>query len=159
MNIQYFSKLKHNEFDKYLKSFVAKNKFKEIFDLNEVNNVEGIYILVLDEYKQVYIGISNNIKKRILQHWSDKKDFDRLLFGDKEKSILSIDSFGALDTTRIFYKEFSYFDDIYSAEHSVVAKFKDKYKLNRVDGGLNSERDSTIRNLELRGSMKKREFK
>ena len=128
-------------------------------DLKEVNNVEGIYILVLDEYKQVYIGISNNIKKRILQHWSDKKDFDRLLFGDKEKSILSIDSFGALDTTRIFYKEFSYFDDIYSAEYNVVAKFKDKYKLNRVDGGLNSEGDSTIRNLELRGSMKKREFK
>ena len=81
------------------------------------------------------------------------------MFGDKEKSILSIDSFGALDTTRIFYKEFSYFDDIYSAEYNVVDKFKAKYKLNRVDGGINSEEDSTIRNLELRGSMAKRELK
>jgi len=159
LNIKYFSNLKHNEFDKYLKSFVSKNKFKEIFDLKEVNNVEGIYILVLDEYKQVYIGISKDIKKRILRHWSDKKDFDRLLFGDKEKSILSIDFFGALDTTRIFYKEFSYFDDIYSAEYNIVAKFKAKYKLNRVDGGINSEEDATIRNLELRGSMKKRKLK
>ena len=52
----------------------------------------------------MYIGISNDIKKRILTHWGSKKDFDRLLFGKKENSVLSIDSFGALDTTRIFYK-------------------------------------------------------
>ena len=42
---------------------------------------------------------------------------------------------------------------------NVVNKFKAKYKLNRVDGGINSEEDSTIRNLELRGSMAKRELK
>lgn len=81
------------------------------------------------------------------------------MFGNKEKSILSIDSFGAIDTTRIFYKEFSCFDDICSAEYNVVNKFEAKYRLNRVDGGINSEEDSTIRNLELRGTMAKREFK
>ena len=27
------------------------------------------------------IGVSNDIKKRILAHWNSKKDFDRLMFG------------------------------------------------------------------------------
>lgn len=158
LNIKYFSDLNHDDFEKYLKTFTEKNKFQEIFDLKDVNNIEGIYILVLDEYNQVYIGISNDIKKRVLSHWSSKHPFDRLLFGDKETSILSIDSFGALDTTRIFYKKIKYFQDIDTEEYNLVSTFSNKYKLNRVDGGLNSEDDTTIRNLELRGSMKKRDF-
>ena len=158
LNIKYFSDLNHDDFEKYLKTFTEKNKFQEIFDLKDVNNIEGIYILVLDEYNQVYIGISNDIKKRVLSHWSSKHPSDRLLFGDKETSILSIDSFGALDTTRIFYKKIKYFQDIDTEEYNLVSTFSNKYKLNRVDGGLNSEDDTTIRNLELRGSMKKRDF-
>ena len=158
LNIKYFSDLKHEEFDEYLKSFVSKNKFKEISGLEEVNHIEGIYILVLDEYNQVYIGISNDIKKRILAHWSDKKDFDRLLFGKKDNSVLSIDSFGALDTTRIFFKEVKH-QSINNQEYRMVEKFKSEYSLNRVNGGINSEDDKSIRDLELIGSMKKRKFK
>lgn len=158
LNIKYFSDLKHEEFDEYLKSFVSKNKFKEISGLEEVNHIEGIYILVLDEYNQVYIGISNDIKKRILAHWSDKKDFDRLLFGKKDNSVLSIDSFGALDTTRIFFKEVKH-QSINNQEYRMVEKFKSEYSLNRVNGGINSEDDKNIRDLELIGSMKKRNFK
>lgn len=155
LNIKYFSNLEHDEFDKYLKSFVLKNKFKEIIDLKEVNHIEGIYILVLDEYNQVYIGMSNDIKKRILAHWSDRKDFDRLLFGKKENSVLSIDSFGALDTTRIFYKEINH-KNIDNQEYKTVEEFESKYSLNRVNGGINAEDDKNIRDLELIGSMKKR---
>ena len=44
------------------------------------------------------------MKKRILGHWNRQKEFDHLICGKIEESILSIDSFGALDTTRIFYK-------------------------------------------------------
>lgn len=158
LNIKYFSTLNHNEFDMYLNSFVSKNKFKEIFDLKDINQIKGIYILVLDEYNQVYIGISNNIKKRILAHWNTRHDFDRLIFGDKENSILSIDSFGALDTTRIFYKEVKYFQDINNKEYNLISNFNNIYKLNRVDGGINSEENSDIRNLQLLGSMKQRKF-
>ena len=158
LNIKYFYNLKHKEFDEYLKSFVSKNKFKEISGLEEVNHIEGIYILVLDEYNQVYIGISNDIKKRILAHWGDKKDFDRLLFGKKDNSVLSIDSFGALDTTRIFFKEVKH-QSINNQEYRMVEKFKSEYSLNRVNGGINSEDDKNIRDLELIGSMKKRKFK
>lgn len=156
LNIKYFSTLDYNEFDKYLKEFISKNKFKEVFDLREVNRKDGIYILVLDAYKQVYIGISNDIKKRILRHWSSRKEFDRLIFGKKEKSIISIDSFGALDTTRIFYKKINNFREIYNQEYKLVEEFKDIYKLNRVAGGINAEENSAIRNLELIGSMNQR---
>ncbi|CAI3796766.1 hypothetical protein NKCBBBOE_01658 [Pseudarthrobacter sp. MM222] len=43
-----------------------------------------------------------DIRTRIKRHWSGTKQFDRLIFGTKESSILSIDSFWPLDTMRIF---------------------------------------------------------
>ena len=49
--------------------------------------------MVLDDYKQVYIGIANNIKKRVMNHRSAKKEFGKLIFGSKDNSGLSIDSF------------------------------------------------------------------
>ena len=64
----YIEKEAFEKFNKYLSSFVKRNRFKEIDDLKTVSGVEGIYLLVLDEYKQVYIGISTDIKKRIMQH-------------------------------------------------------------------------------------------
>ena len=157
LNMKFFSTLNVDDFNDYLKTFTSKNKFKEVFDLKELSRVEGIYILVLDEYKQVYIGISNDIKKRVLEHWSSKKDFDRLLFGKKENSVLSIDSFGALDTTRIFFKEVKH-QSINSQEYRIVNQFKEIYSLNRVNGGINAEKDKNIRDLELIGSMKVREL-
>ena len=115
LNMKYFESLDYNDFDKKLKLFVKKNRFIEANNLDDLV-VSGIYILVLDKYKQIYIGMSDNIRKRILNHWSRKKDFDRLIFGKVEKSILSIDSFGALDTTRIFYKKVNSFFNIFSSE-------------------------------------------
>ncbi len=141
--------------------FVKKHKFIEIIDLSEVSNKKGAYILVLDKYKQVYIGVStseNGIKGRILQHWSKMKEFDRLIFGSVETSILSIDSFGALDTTRIFYKELKRYQDLNAYERKLVVEFKLKYRLNRISGGLNAEDDSELRNLKLMASMQKRKF-
>ena len=99
-NIDYFSRLSATEFQNELTKFLKKYKdFKEIFNLNECEDV-GFYLMVLDEYKQVYIGVSDNIKKRIIQHWN--KHPNCLLFRNKEISKLCIDSFKALDTTRIF---------------------------------------------------------
>ena len=158
LNMKYFKSLDYDDFDKKLKLFVKKNRFVEANNLNDLV-VSGIYMLVLDKYKQVYIGISDNIRKRILNHWSKKKDFDRLIFGKVEESILSIDSFGALDTTRIFYKKVNTFFDIFSSEEKYVKNFDNKYLLNRVGGGINAEDDEKLRNLELIASRKKRELK
>ena len=105
LNMDYFSMLDKTEFDKSLESFLNQYKqFLEIENLNDFSGVEGYYIMVLDEYKQVYIGKTEDIKKRIMQHWSNTRPFDRTLFPMYawDKSSFSIDFFRALDTTRIF---------------------------------------------------------
>lgn len=164
LNIEYFKTLNFDEFDKYLLKFIRRYKFTEIKDLNLLKDKSGIYILVLDEYKQVYIGkndplSSQKIKQRIQNHWSTRKDFGHLLNGRIETSILSIDSFGALDTTRIFHKELKWYQDVDAFEEKVVSEFKKEYRLNRVAGGINGEYDSTIRNLKLLSTMQERELK
>lgn len=135
LNMKFFERLDHNNFNEYLMVFIKKNKFIETDDLNVLNNKTGVYILVLDKYNQVYIGLSEStdgIKKRILQHCSTRKEFSRLLYGDVNTSILSIDSFGALDTTRIFYKELKWFQNIHEYKERMVREFKKDYRLNRV---------------------------
>ena len=158
LNMNYFNSLDHDKFNISLNSFVKKNGFKEEFDLNNLNEVEGFYIIVLDKYNQVYIGMTNNIKKRILSHWSKKKHFSRLISGTVDNSILSIDSFGALDTTRIFYKKLNWYNDINKLEEKYIDSFNSKYVLNRVSGGLNGETDSTLRNMQLISNKRNREL-
>lgn len=132
-NMRYFRSLSKEEFNKELNHFVSKNKnFKEITDLTSINLESGYYIMVLDEYAQAYIGTSSNIKKRIQQHWSSQMFFDRMIFGSKENSILSINSFRALDTTRIFVNLTS---DIYVLEDKFINQMEKSYLLNRTAGG------------------------
>lgn len=157
LNMQYFASLDAEKFNKYLMSFIKKNRFKEAEDLQTVSQVEGVYILVLDKYKQVYIGISSDMKKRILGHWNRRKEFDHLICGKIEESILSIDSFGALDTTRIFYKPCGWYEKD-KAGKKYVAQFKSIYRLNRVSGGINAEGDQTLRNLILGANIQKRDL-
>ena len=139
-NMNFFNSLSEEKFNKRLNSFLKKNrKFVEVTDLNTYKDTCGIYIMVLDEYKQVYIGKSEtNIKNRIMRHWSQTKEFDRLIFGWTNESRMSIDSFGALDTTRIFVMETSCYV-IDKLEDRFVNEFGDQYVLNRCAGGLNSD--------------------
>ena len=153
LNMKYFSKIDQKDFNEYVEKFVKVNKFIKIEDLNILKDKPGIYMMVLDEYKQVYIGTSDNVKSRILNHWRKKKEFTRLIYGNVNNSILSIDSFGALDTTRVYYKKTS---DLYNEEKKFVDSFKKEYMLNRVKGGINAEDDEKIRNLQLLASRQKR---
>lgn len=135
LSMKYFSLLDKNEFDEEIKHFLLKNKsFKEVTNLNEYNHISGCYIMVLDEYKQLYIGVSNDIVRRIRQHWSKNKQFDRLLFpiGAVETSVMSIDSFRALDTKRIYIRKTNTgFDD----EDKYIKYFSPKFICNRMGGG------------------------
>lgn len=157
LNMKYFNSLDKNIFNKKLDSFIKKNKLKQITDLNQAE-INGVYVMVLDEYKQVYIGISKNIKKRIIGHWNYQKEFGRLIFGPKETSVLSIDSFGAFDTTRIYIKEVSWYQNINKLEYDLVNKFDSKYTLNRISGGLNCKIPDYLRNMAAISSMKKRDL-
>ena len=135
LNMSYFASIKQDDFDSFLSKIVNKYKFNECHDLNELSSVEGVYMIVLDEFKQIYIGIASDIKKRIMSHWSKQKSLERLIFGDVCNSILSIDSFGAFDTTRIFYIE-TY--STYSMEEKIVKRLDTCFSLNRTAGGIGS---------------------
>ena len=135
MNMQFFETLDAAHFTSYIEKQVKKFKMKECIDLTTLDGVEGLYMLVLDAYKQVYIGISGDIKKRVLSHWRKWKSLERLIFGDICNSILSIDSFGPLDTTRIFYIESN---STYKLEEKVLKAFDPVYTLNRTAGGIGS---------------------
>ncbi len=133
LNIKYFASLDKEEFNKELNKFLFKHKgFEQIYDLNEYKNISGYYMLVLDEYCQVYIGTAQDIKIRILNHWSKQKQFDRLIFGTVENSILAIDSFRAYDTTRIYVYPTS---NTFNEEDKFINSISHKFLLNRTVGG------------------------
>lgn len=134
INMEYFKSLNGNEFNQKLNAFLLRNPgFIEVFDLNMYHEVPGYYLMVLDEYKQVYIGTSADIKKRIKGHWALTFPLDRLVFGSVTSSVLSINSFRALDTTRIFaYRT----DKTFSSEDAFINDFPEQYHLNRTKGGM-----------------------
>lgn len=146
INMKRYQELDHQIFDIVLMKFVNSRKFQEIYSLedpictiypweDERNIVGFVYIMVLDEYNQAYIGITEqSVQSRILQHWKKNKSFDRLIWGSVENSVISIDSFGALDTTRLFvkpyYKELKTPLEIYEAK--CIKTFDERYLLNRL---------------------------
>ena len=136
LNMKYFSMLDKDDFEATLQSFLMQYKgFKSVTDLNNYSQVEGYYIMVLDEYKQIYIGKSNDIKRRIMQHWSKTKAFDRTLFPmyAYDTSCFSIDFFRALDTTRIFVWQKKIKDGI---ESRLIRNFPRMYLTNRIGGDI-----------------------
>lgn len=150
-NMKYFNGLSHDNFEEELKEYLNKfKKFKEYKNLNALDGLPGYYIMVLDSYCQVYIGTTNNIKRRILGHWSKQMDIDRLVFGSTENSILSINSFRAYDTTRVFAK---IDEDTYTHENKYISNFNNKYLLNRTAGDLHSLQDS-IHSAKMREEHK-----
>ncbi len=135
LNMRFFEALDKNAFNKFLDRNCKKHKFQECVDLKELSGVGGLYMMVLGEYKQVYIGISTDIKARIQNHWNRTKSLERLIFGDVLNSILSIDCFGALDTTRIFYiKSIS----PCKLEQKIVKSMEGVFLINRTAGGIGS---------------------
>lgn len=135
LNMKYFSLLNHNEFNKEIDKFLKRNKrFIEVFDLNLYDGKSGYYIMILDEYCQMYIGTSDDIKRRIRQHWSKSIPFDRILFpmGNVDSSILSINSFRSLDTTRIFAYTTN---KTFTSEDKFINQFSAKFVCNRLAGG------------------------
>lgn len=133
LNMNYFERLNHLEFQNILNSFLKKHHyFTEVKNLNHLENIKGHYIIILDRYCQAYIGTSGNIKKRIMQHWTKQVPIDRLVYGSVENSILSIDSFRAFDTSRIF----AYCTpNTFAGEEEFINDFDSRFLANRTAGG------------------------
>lgn len=135
LNMQLFSSLDTAAFSSYISAQIQKHRFIRCDNLLNLRSVSGVYMLVLDEFKQVYIGQSSDIYKRIRSHWTKKKSLERLIFGKVWNSILCIDSFGALDTTRVYYIKAN---STFALEEQIVSDFNPVYTLNRTSGGIGS---------------------
>ena len=134
LNMRFFSKLDSEEFNRTIENFSRQYpQFIEIKDLNEYRYQSGYYLLVLDKYKQIYLGTTYDICRRIRDHWTKTKQFDRLIFGSIFTSRLSIDSFRPLDTTRIFVYPT---EKIFENEDNFISSFPDKFIINRTKGGM-----------------------
>lgn len=133
LNMAFFARISPDSFEHALSELLAKNaSLRPVTDLRALDGAEGVYVMVLDEYRQAYIGQARDIRARIRKHWTGTKQFDRLLWGDKHTSVLSIDSFRALDTTRIFATRTTRAN---SLETKLVRDFPPDYLLNRIAGG------------------------
>jgi hypothetical protein len=133
LNMAFFAQIPPDSFEDALTELLRKNKsLRPIVDLRSLDGDEGVYLMVLDEYRQAYLGQSGDIRARIKRHWSGAKQFDRLLWGSTHESVLSIDSFRALDTTRVFAARTIRAD---SLETKLVNTFPPDYLLNRIGGG------------------------
>jgi hypothetical protein len=133
LNMAFFAQIPAESFEDALTELLSKNKsLRPIADLRSLEGDEGVYLMVLDEYRQAYIGQAIDIRARIKRHWAGTKQFDRLLWGNKHQSVLSIDSFRALDTTRIFAARTTRGDRM---EARLVNTFPPDYLLNRIGGG------------------------
>lgn len=63
LNMEYFSLLSRDEFNNEIRNFLStNNSFIEVFDLNLYDQKSGYYLMVLDEYCQLYIGTTDDIK-------------------------------------------------------------------------------------------------
>lgn len=136
LNMACYASLNYADFDEAVGAAVAAQRYmSQVHDLREWTNVSGLYVMVLDEVKQVYVGVADGVRARIRSHWSSRKPLDRLVLSSVERSILSIDSFSALDTTRIYAARSSY---PLGLEDRMIRRFPSKYVTNRTAGGGDS---------------------
>lgn len=136
LNMRYFSLLDRKSFNIAVENFLLENNdFEEVEYLIDYSGVEGYYMMVLDTYKQVYIGKTDDIKRRIMQHWTKVKPLDRALcpMYAVDKSCLSIDAFRALDTTRIYACKKKITE---GEERRLVGSFPNAYLCNRIGGDI-----------------------
>lgn len=147
LNMKFISKLSKVDFNKVIDKVVKKYKMTEINNLNDCKKRAGIYMAVLDNFKQLYIGqTTRDLKERILRHWKVKPKFDRLLFGRVNESVIAYDSYGIFDTTRIFIINETDRNKIDRIEEKLVEEIPKKYQTNRVGGGIHLDSVKSILN-------------
>ena len=136
LSMSYFRSLPQEEFDAALEGVLARfPQMAPVDDLCALDGVHGAYLTVFDRHRQLYVGKAegkHGMKHRILRHWRNAAPFDRLLSGEPEESILPIDAFRMLDTTRIFACAD---EDPGALEEALVEAIPVRFSLNRTKGG------------------------
>lgn len=133
LSMRYFESLDAEDFEAALEEVLAKGRtFKPVTSLSDWDDVTGAYVMVFDGYKQFYIGQSEDIRKRIRQHWMGRKPFDRVVFGTPYNSIFPVDELRALDTTRIYAARSR---NPFAVEERAEKAADPRFCLNRMVGG------------------------
>lgn len=136
LSMAYFRRLSHDDFDATLTSVLTQfPQLQSVEDLGTLEGVRGVYLMILDRHCQMYAGKAegkHGMKHRILRHWRNAMPFDRLLSGEPEESILPIDAFRMLDTTRIYACESA---DPGTLERELIEAIPLCFSLNRTKGG------------------------
>ncbi len=139
LSMAYFKRLSHEDFNNALERLLANfAQLQPVYDLRELDGVQGVYMMILDKYCQIYVGKAcgkHGIKHRILRHWHNAVPLDRLLSGEPEESIMPIDAFRALDTTRIYAAAASTAANAGSLERALADAVPNCYSLNRTKAG------------------------
>lgn len=152
LNMAFFASIPRESFEDALSEMLRKHKrLRPVTDLKKLDGEWGAYVLVLDGYRQAYIGQAWDMRKRIKAHWNGTKQFDRLLWGSVEESVMSIDSFRPLDTTRIFASKTINYDAL---ETRLVSTFPPDFLLNRIGGGA----VTGMRGMFIAAEMKRRQL-
>jgi len=152
LNMAFFDRIVPEAFEAAIASMLSTTKqLRPITSLDSLDGAEGLYVMVLDEYRQAYVGKSIDMRRRIKSHWAGSKPLDRLTFGDPRTSVLSIDVFRPLDTTRIYAAKTTRADQL---ERRLEREIPADYLLNRIWGG-----DMTpARALLISAEMKRRQL-
>ena len=102
INLHFFKSLDEIGFKKEVERVSLKYHFKQIDDMSSYKNC--LYMAVLDEYKQIYVGkCVNGLKNRMRKHWNAKIIPNRQIWsGGFEYSRIKYDNFKLFDTTRLY---------------------------------------------------------
>lgn len=134
LNINYFTNLSQKDFNQAVKNLLKIYDFIQIYDLNTLKNKKGIYILILDKYKQLYIGQSSrDLKQRILRHFKITIPYQKVPI--IKPDTLPIDSFKPLDITRIYALYVPQQITIDEIESKLIKQCPNNYILNKIIGG------------------------
>lgn len=80
LNMAFFAQIPAEAFEDALTELLRKNKsLRPVTELRALEEDEGVYVMVLDDYRQAYIGQAVDMRRRIKAHWSGTKQFDRLI--------------------------------------------------------------------------------
>lgn len=129
LNMEFFRTINKENFNDYLDEFVKKYNLDEIKNLKDLKYVSGVYIMVLDQYRQIYIGQSADICNRIKLHWKRQVEFYKINQWGCYRSKIAVDSFKALDTTRIFAYKCEK-KELNNLESKFINEYKKEYLCN-----------------------------
>lgn len=137
LSMLYFSGIDTDDFEAGLQELLAaERRLRPVSDLHDWDGVQGVYVMVFDDCHQFYVGESMDIRRRVKRHWSERKQFDRLLWGYWWESIPSVDTFRALDNTRVFALKST---ASFNIEERLERKARKAFCLNRIPGGALDE--------------------